>query len=93
MRCLWLLFLALSAAPVVKPAEWIRVGSPNFELYTTASEEAARGTLENFEHAREFFLRSKLFVVPPAMPVVLVEFGTEWEYKPYAFKALFPHIT
>ena len=84
MRSL-LVFAALfvSVVPALESADWIRVTSSHFELYTTFPEEQARSTLETFEQARDFFLSVKSLSVPPEMPVIVVAFSSPSEYKPY----------
>jgi tetratricopeptide (TPR) repeat protein len=64
-------------------SRWIRLQSPNFELYTSAGPRNARDTLREFEQVRGFFIQA--FGGPPAkaMPVRLVTFGSQREYEPY----------
>lgn len=86
----FLLLLLLWTAPILRSAEWIRIASPNFELYTTAPKDGARATIETFERTRDFFLSAKSFLAPPALPVVLVAFSSAREYKPYSPRELVP---
>lgn len=83
-------FLAASVVPAVEGADWIRVSSSHFELYTTFPEEQAHSTLETFEQARDFLLSVKSLSVPPEMPVIVVAFSSASEYKPYRPKAFTP---
>ena len=76
--------------PALIGADWIRVNSPNFELYTTSSEREARATLDIFEQARDFFLRVKSTALAARLPVTLVGFGDAKDYRPYSLKSFTP---
>ncbi len=64
---------------------WIRIQSPNFELYSTASERSARETLEEFEQVRAFFLNTLPTKDQKPLPVRIVTFNSAKEYEPYRF--------
>lgn len=81
-RCLLFLFLA-PAVQCLGAADWIKVSSPNFTLYTTRAENDARQTLDTFEQTRDFFRQLKAFHVTAQPPIILVAFGSESEYRPY----------
>ncbi len=72
------------ASSAALAAEWIKLQSANFELYTTSSEREARETLETFEQVRDFFMRIKPSSVTTRLPVTIVGFRNPKEYKPYA---------
>jgi Flp pilus assembly protein TadD len=79
-----LLVLLLASFPsLAAESKWIRLQSPNFELYSSAGPKAARDTLREFEQVRTFFLRA--LGGPPAKPspIRLVVFGSAKEYEPY----------
>ena len=78
------------AVPALSGADWIKVNSPNFELYTTSSEREARATLDIFEQARDFFLRVKSTTLAARLPVTLVGFGDPKDYRPYSPKSFTP---
>ncbi len=69
---------------------WIRLQSPNFEVYSTASASVTRESLQQFEQLRAFFGQSLEFI--PArdrkdgerVPVRIVTFGKPDEYEAYA---------
>jgi tetratricopeptide (TPR) repeat protein len=70
--------------PLQAASEWLKFTSPNFEMYTTAGEKEARRTLEYFEQVRDFFMRVKSQNVTTRLPVTIVAFKNQKEYKPYS---------
>jgi tetratricopeptide (TPR) repeat protein len=80
--CIYALFT--SPASAADP-RWIRIQSPNFELYSTASERSARETLEEFEQVRAFFLNTLPTKDQKPLPVRIVTFNSVKEYEPYRF--------
>jgi Tfp pilus assembly protein PilF len=85
VACATAILLAALAAPVSNPAEarWVRLHSPNFELYTSAGARNARDTLKEFERVRSFFLQAFKGPMGNPSPVRLVAFGSIKEYEPY----------
>jgi Flp pilus assembly protein TadD len=82
------LFAVLSAASMHAETKWIHMHSPNFEVYSCASEGATRDTLRYFEQVRSFFLQVMAQPEKEAekpVPVYIVAFGSEKEYAPYRF--------
>lgn len=71
---------ALSCAAAEK---WIRVTSPNFELISTESEKRAREKILYFEQVREFFENASNARQDSRIPVRIVLFSSEKQYKPY----------
>jgi tetratricopeptide (TPR) repeat protein len=57
---------------------WLRLISPNFELYTNAGEAAGRRTLTRFEQIRRVFRPAG-----PALPVRIYLFGSESDMRPF----------
>jgi len=86
----WLAVLFWTAAPALFGAEWIKMNSANFELYTSSTEAEGRQTLEMFEKTRDFFLRVKASTVVSQLPVTLVLFDSAKEYRPYSPRANAP---
>ena len=84
------LVLWLAALPMLHGADWIKVHSPNFELYTTASEHDAEPMLQTFEQVRDFFLRVKSSTVSVDLPVIIVGFNGPKEYRPYSLNEFTP---
>src|SRR5271167_800621 len=75
-------FMLIGSA--VAAPEWIKVTSANFDLYTAAGEREARDTLVLFEQVRDFFMRVKSQTVTTRLPVTIVGFRNEKDYKPYS---------
>ena len=78
-----LFLLAAALCPLHAASDWLRFTSDNFEMYTTAGEKEARRTLEYFEQVRDFFMRVKSQNVTTRLPVTIVAFKNQKEYKPY----------
>ncbi len=64
-------------------AEWIRVVSPHFELYTTAGEAAGGDAIRYFEWVRVFFVQASPLRNTTNKPVRIVLFRSAEEYAPY----------
>jgi tetratricopeptide (TPR) repeat protein len=79
-----LLYTVVLLCPSFAATEWSKITSPNFEMYTTAGEKDARRTLEYFEEVRDFFMRIKSQQVTTRLPVTIVAFKNEKQYKPYS---------
>jgi tetratricopeptide (TPR) repeat protein len=62
---------------------WLRVASPNFEVFTAARERAARETIQHFEEVRAFFLAATGLQPFAGAPVRIVFFQSERDYEPY----------
>jgi tetratricopeptide (TPR) repeat protein len=78
------LFTAVLLCPSFAATEWSKIASPNFEMYTTAGEKDARRALEYFEQVRDFFMRIKSQQVTTRLPVTIVAFKNEKQYKAYS---------
>jgi tetratricopeptide (TPR) repeat protein len=80
----WIIVAALLAPPS-NPAEahWIKLQSPNFELYTSAGARNARDTLKQFERVHSFFLQAFKGPAAKPSPVRLVAFNAAKEYEPF----------
>lgn len=64
------------------PEKWIKLETPHFELFTTASEKKGREAILYFEQVRSFF--QELSTSRQGQPPVrIVAFRGEREYKPY----------
>lgn len=89
MRPGFLAFLLALFAATCFAAEpkWIRLQSPNFEIYSTASESSTRDTLKQFEQARAFFLTAMPMKDTKPLPVRIVQFSSQKEYEPYRFNS------
>lgn len=83
-RILAALFASVVFSSSMSGAEhWIRVSTPDFEMYTTNGEKQATGALKVFEQVRYFFLQNSRTKSVPQTPVRIIAFHSEKEYKPY----------
>lgn len=80
------LILWTVAVPILGAADWIKISSANFDLYTNSREYEARQTLQTFELARDFFLRGESSLAGSSPPVTIVGFNSLREYRPYSAK-------
>jgi tetratricopeptide (TPR) repeat protein len=88
-RCVLAIVFALFSTAAGAEPKWIRLKTPNFELYSSAGERAARETLRNFEQVREFFQQSLTGTESEIDGrVYLVQFNSEKEYAPYRVSAI-----
>lgn len=96
MRTSLAVLLILALLPSLFGEErWIRIQSPNFEIYSSAGERSTRETLKYFEEIRSFFLQAfKARETPADAParINLLAFGSRKEfalYRPTDFAAAF----
>jgi tetratricopeptide (TPR) repeat protein len=75
---------ALLPAAGSEGSHWLRVTSPNFELFTTASERSGRDVARHFEQVRAFFLEAMGMGVNSGPPVRIVVFRSDKEFAPFA---------
>jgi tetratricopeptide (TPR) repeat protein len=75
--------LFLFAIPALAVDHWLRLITPDFELYTTASEKQGRDTLRHFEQVREFFLQASPVRSLGDFPLRIFQFETESQYTPF----------
>src|ERR1019366_7163074 len=75
--------LFLFAIPAVAADHWLRLTTPDFELYTTASEKQGRDTLRRFEQVREFFLQASPVRSLGDSPLRIFQFETASQYQPF----------
>ena len=73
----------LMAGAAGAAGRWTYVATPNFEVYTTAGEGAARDALKRFELVREFFAQSLSVAARTESPVRLILFQSAKEFEPY----------
>lgn len=86
IRRKWLVICALLlSADAYSQSKWIRMQSPNFEVYSSAGERDTRDVLRDFERVRDFFLQVNQREPSKPVPVYIVVFGSEKEYAPYRF--------
>lgn len=75
--------LLLGALSLQAEDKWIRLSTPNFEVYTSQSEKKARETALYFEQLREFFLSYWRTKADPGTPVRIILFANEKQYEPF----------
>src|SRR5579863_8915937 len=76
--------LLLACGPTLSAAEqWLRIGSPNFELYTTAGEKKSKEAILYFEQMRGMFQKLNKSKGGAEKPVRIIAFDSEKGYKPY----------
>ena len=81
---LWaILVLLLAVPPSYSAPQWIKVTSPNFEMFTSAGEGAAKRTLQDFEQIRSFFIEVTQAKSAPPLPVRIIAFRSRKEFEPY----------
>jgi len=81
-----ILFLAatfLHATQALAADHWVRMTTPDFELYTTASDKQGRETIRHFEQVREFFLRASPVRNLGDSPLRIFLFDTDTQYKSF----------
>jgi tetratricopeptide (TPR) repeat protein len=62
---------------------WLKIRSANFELFTEAGERKGRDAILHFEQVRGFFLKITKVAPGSGLPVRIVAFNSNKEYKPY----------
>ena len=78
------LLIAGTVPSAAAAAQWIKLTSNNFELYTSAGEKKGREAILYFEQVRNFFMRAlKGKDTRSPEPVRIVAFSSEKEYLPY----------
>ena len=83
-------FLVATALPAWGTDAWIRLSTPDFELYTLGSEKTGREALLHFEQVKGFFLHASPVKKTSDVPVRIVEFGSDKQFKPYAVNEFSP---
>src|SRR4051812_7824173 len=83
LRILRILIAAalLASANSAFASGWLKLTTPNFELFTTANEKKGREAILYFEQVRDLFLRIRPGMQASPQPVRLIAFQNEKEYK------------
>jgi len=68
----------------IEGPRWLKIKSPNFELFTTAGERNGREVARHFEQVRAFFLEAMGLGLKSGPPVRIVVFRSDKEFAPYA---------
>lgn len=77
------IFLVLLQPLLSAADQWVKLSTPNFELYTTAGEKKGREAILYFEQVRSFFLEASASKPASDFPVRIVAFRGEKQYQPY----------
>jgi Flp pilus assembly protein TadD len=78
-----LAILVLAGAPAFAADHWLRLTTPDFDLFTTAGEKEARDTARRFANVREFFLQASPLRNLGDSPLRIFQFETEAQYERY----------
>ncbi len=65
-------------------AEWVKLTTPHFEMYTTNTRAKAGEALETLEEARQFFNENSPSETMTEMPIRIIAFRSEKEFRPYS---------
>ncbi|MBV9611378.1 MAG: hypothetical protein JO091_02855 [Acidobacteriaceae bacterium] len=65
-------------------AQWIKLTTPHFEMYTTNTRARALDALEIFEQARAFFDENSPSETVTDFPIRIIAFKSEEEFRPYS---------
>lgn len=76
--------LLLAGSVAAKDPEWIRLKTPNFELYTTAGEKKGREAILYLETIHGFYQSSFAKTPPPALPTRVILFKNEKQYRDFS---------
>lgn len=82
-----LLLLVAAAVPSYGAEQWLRLATPNFEIYTSAGEKKGRAAILHFEQMRDFFLKASPVKNLSDVPVRLIDFGSDAEYRTYGINS------
>jgi hypothetical protein len=72
--------LVLAGAPAFAADQWLRLTTPEFELFAPAGEKQARETARRFEQVRDFFLQASPLRNLGDSPLRIFQFETENQY-------------
>jgi Flp pilus assembly protein TadD len=88
IRRLLQLLLAVGLSVQAQPAGWIRLTTPNFELFTDQGEKSGRETILYFEQVRGFFVQASPVRPPAEFPVRIIAFKNREEFAAFSPNAL-----
>ncbi len=73
---------AIAVSPV--HAQWVKLTTPHFEMYTTNDRAKAVEALDSLEEARQFFNENSPSETVTEMPIRIIAFRSENEFRPYS---------
>ena len=80
----WRRILVFGLAAVPLRAEWVKLTTPHFEMYTTNTRAKALAALEALEQARAFFDENSASQTVTDSPIRIIAFQSEKEFRPYS---------
>ena len=72
-----------SPCAAIAAEQWLKLSTPDFELFTPAGEKDARAAILHFQQIQNFFLRSTGAKSSAAAAVRVIVFRSEKEFRPY----------
>jgi len=78
------LLVITACLPARAAYQWTRLTSPNFELYTDATQKEGRDLLVRFEQVHSFFQKAAPVRAPEEFPVRIIAFRQRDEFQSYA---------
>ena len=78
------LLTVLGVSLFAAETRWLRLKSPSFEMYSSASDRNARETLKYFEQVHAFFAQAMGALPGTVLPVRIIGFSSKKEYDPYS---------
>jgi hypothetical protein len=83
MRVFTALVLCAALDPAAAGDRWVRLKSPDFEMYSSAGERGSRETIRYFEQVRSFFIDVLGAAQRDQKRVYIIAFGSEKEFDLY----------
>jgi tetratricopeptide (TPR) repeat protein len=75
--------LLWATPPVLAAEHWVRLTTPDFELYTSAGEKQGKDAVRHFEQVREFFLQASPVRGGSDVPLRIFQFDSESQFEPF----------
>ncbi len=82
MACRCCFFFPIAVSPI--RAQWIKLTTPHFEMYTTNTRVKGLEALETLEEARRFFNQNSPSETVTEMRIRIIVFRSEKEFRPYS---------
>jgi len=73
----------LFVSPVLAADHWVRLTTPDFELYTSAGEKQGKDAVRHFEQVREFFQQASPVRGGSDVPLRIFQFDSEAQFQPF----------
>lgn len=82
-----LVSIALIGSNLFAAESWIRLCSPNFDLYSSLSKKRSMALLTRLENARLALAHFSIYAGANTQPMRVIAFRSEREYRPYSSDA------